>query len=309
MAFDERLLNGMSVFAAVVDGGSFAAAGEALDMSPPGVSRAIARLEARLGIRLFNRTTRSVNLTDEGRRFHAQVLPLLAGLEEAATSAAQGATTVRGRLRVNMDPLFSRLMLGPRLGEFMDAHPQLELELVTRDQLGDIVADGFDLAIRFGEPPVSGLVARKLLDTRILTVAAPSYLRRYGRPAMPQGLEGAAHVCIEFRDPATGRTFPWEFHRKQRKLVVKTAGRLIVNDTGTMHSACLAGYGVAQVMALGTERWLADGQLVELFPDWADERFPLYALYPSRHHPPAKVRAFLDFVVSMTEAMPDPVGR
>ena len=300
MAFDERMLNGMSVFAAVVDCGSFAAAGEALDMSPPGVSRAIARLEARLGIRLFNRTTRSVTLTDEGRRFHAQVLPLLAGLEEAAASAAEGATAVRGRLRVHMDPLFSRLMLGPRLGEFMDEYPDLELELVTRDQLGDIVADGFDLAIRFGEPPTSGLVARKLLDTRILTVAAPSYLRRYGRPGTPQSLEGGTHVCIEFRDAATGRTFPWEFHRKRRKLVVKTAGRLIVNDGGTMHSACLAGYGVAQVMALGTERWLADGQLVELFPDWPDEHFPLFALYPSRHHPSAKVRAFLDFVVSMT---------
>ncbi len=300
MAFDERMLNGMSVFAAVVDSGSFAAAGEALDMSPPGVSRAIARLEARLGIRLFNRTTRSVTLTDEGRRFHAQVLPLLAGLEEAAASAAQGATAVRGRLRVHMDPLFSRLMLGPRLGEFLDAHPDLELELVTRDQLGDIVAEGFDLAIRFGEPPMSGLVARKLLDTRILTVAAPSYLRRHGRPGTPQSLEGGSHVCIEFRDSATGRTFPWEFHRKRRTLVVKTAGRLIVNDGGTMHSACLAGYGVAQVMALGIERWLADGQLIELFPDWPDERFPLYALYPSRHHPPAKVRAFLDFVVLMT---------
>jgi DNA-binding transcriptional LysR family regulator len=302
MAFDERMLNGMSVFAAVVDGGSFAAAGDALDMSPPGVSRAIARLEARLGIRLFNRTTRSVNLTDEGRRFHAQVMPLLAGLEEAAASAALGGTAVRGRLRVNMDPLFSRLMLGPRLGGFMDAQPQLELELVTRDQLGDLVADGFDLAIRFGEPPVSGLVARKLLDTRILTVAAPSYLRRYGSPQTPQDLESSTHVCIEFRDPATGRIFPWEFHRKRRKLSVRTAGRLIVNDGGTMHSACVAGYGVAQVMALGTEQWLADGQLVELFPDWPDERFPLYALYPSRHHPPAKVRAFLDFIVSMTEA-------
>ncbi|MFC4527340.1 LysR family transcriptional regulator [Dyella halodurans] len=302
MAFDERMLNGMSVFAAVVDSGSFAAAGEALDMSPPGVSRAIARLEGRLGIRLFNRTTRSVTLTDEGRRFHAQVLPLLAGLEEAAASAAEGAMAVRGRLRVHMDPLFSRLMLGPRLGEFMDAHAELELELVTRDQLGDIVADGFDLAIRFGEPPMSGLVARKLLDTRILTVAAPSYLRRYGRPDTPQSLEGDTHVCIEFRDAATGRTFPWEFQRKRRKLAIKTAGRLIVNDGGTMHSACLAGYGVAQVMALGTERWLADGQLVELFPDWPDERFPLYALYPSRHHPSAKVRAFLDFVVSLTRA-------
>lgn len=309
MAFDERMLNGMSVFAAVVDGGSFAAASEALDMSSPGVSRAIARLEARLGIRLFDRTTRSVRLTDEGRRFHAQVLPLLAGLEEAAAQAAQGAVSVRGRLRVHMDPLFSRLVLAPRVGEFMATYPQLELELATRDQLGDIVADGFDLAVRFGEPPDSSLVARKLLDTRILTVASPSYLRRHGRPAAPQELEGGAHICIEFRDPATGRTFPWEFHRKRKRLAVKTSGRLIVNDGGTMHAACVAGYGIAQVMDVAAGALVASGQLVELFPDWPDERFPLYALYPSRHHPPAKVRAFLDFVIGITGgARPPPQG-
>jgi len=304
MAFDERMLNGMSVFAAVVDGGSFAAASEALDMSPPGVSRAIARLETRLGIRLFDRTTRSVRLTDEGRRFHAQVLPLLAGLEEAAAHAAQGATSVRGRLRVHMDPLFSRLVLAPRLGEFMQAYPQLEVELATRDQLGDIVADGFDLAVRFGEPPDSSLVARKLLDTRILTVASPAYLRHHGRPAQPQELENGRHVCIEFRDPATGRTFPWEFHRKRKRLAVKTSGRLIVNDGGTMHAACVAGYGIAQVMEVAIAPLLATGQLVELFPDWPDERFPLYALYPSRHHPSPKVRAFLDFAIAITAARP-----
>ncbi|WP_201313407.1 LysR family transcriptional regulator [Dyella sp. EPa41] len=300
MAFDERMLNGMRVFAAVVDGGSFAAASEALDMSPPGVSRAIARLEARLGIRLFDRTTRSVRLTDEGRRFHAQVLPLLAGLEEAAAHAAQGATSVRGRLRVHVDPLFSRLVLAPRVGEFMAAYPQLEVELATRDQLGDIVADGFDLAVRFGEPPDSSLVARKLLDTRILTVASPAYLRAHGRPERPQDLENGTHVCIEFRDPATGRTFSWEFHRKRRRLAVKTSGRLIVNDGGTMHAACVAGYGIAQVMEVAAGPLVAGGQLVELFPDWPDERFPLYALYPSRHHPSAKVRAFLDFVIGIT---------
>jgi len=304
MAFDERMLNGMSVFAAVVDGGSFAAASEALDMSPPGVSRAIARLEARLGIRLFDRTTRSVRLTDEGRRFHAQVLPLLAGLEEAAAHAAQGATSVRGRLRVHMDPLFSRLVLATRLGEFMQAYPQLEVELATRDQLGDIVADGFDLAVRFGEPPDSSLVARKLLDTRILTVASPAYLRHHGRPAQPQELENGRHVCIEFRDPATGRTFPWEFHRKRKRLAVKTSGRLIVNDGGTMHAACVAGYGIAQVMEVAIAPLLATGQLVELFPDWPDEHFPLYALYPSRHHPSPKVRAFLDFAIAITAARP-----
>ena len=155
MAFDERMLNGMGVLTAIVDSGSFAAAGEALDMSQSGVSRSVARLEARLGIRLFDRTTRSVTLTDEGRRFYEQILPLLSGLEEAAASAAQGRTAVRGRLRVNVDMFFSRIFLGPRLGAFVEAYPDLQLDVVTRDHLGDMVADGFDLAVRFGEPRAS----------------------------------------------------------------------------------------------------------------------------------------------------------
>jgi len=304
MPFDERMLNGMGVLTAIVDCGSFAAAGEALDMSQSGVSRSVARLEARLGIRLFDRTTRSVTLTDEGRRFYEQIVPLLSGLEEAAASAAQGATAVRGRLRVNMDPFFSRLVLGPRLGGFVDKHHDLQLELVTRDQLGDMVADSFDLAIRFGEPPISTLVARKLLDTRILTVAAPSYLKKHGQPASPAELESGKHACIKFRDPSTGYPFTWAFHRGRRKLVITPQGRLTVNDVGTLHSTCVAGQGVAQIPGLGAESLLASGKLVDLFPDWGDAVYPLYALYPSRHHPPAKVRAFLDFIVSLTGGAP-----
>jgi DNA-binding transcriptional LysR family regulator len=123
MSFDERMLNGMGVLSAIVDSGSFAAASEALDMSQSGVSRSVARLEGRLGIRLFDRTTRSVTLTDEGRRFYEQIVPLLSGLEEAAASASQGATAVRGRLRVNIDPFFSGLFLGPRLGAFVENIP------------------------------------------------------------------------------------------------------------------------------------------------------------------------------------------
>jgi len=298
--FDERILNGTSIFATIVDAGSFASAAEVLDMSQPGVSRAVARLEARLGIRLFDRTTRAVSLTDEGRRFYEQVTPLMAGLEEAAATASNGAIAVRGRLRVNVDPFFSRLILGPSLGAFLMRYPDLELELITRDQLGDMVADGFDLAVRFGEPQASTLVARCLLETRIVTVASPSYLRRVGRPLQPSELADRVHTCIEFRDPETGRPFIWEFHRKRKKMSVKTGGRLLVNDVGTMQSACLAGYGIAQIMALGAESMLADGRLVDIFPDWPDERFPLYALHPSRHHPPAKTRAFLDFIVSLT---------
>lgn len=299
MAFDERVLNGMGVLSAIIDSGSFARAGEILDMSQSGVSRAVARLEARLGIRLFDRTTRSVTLTDEGRRFYERIAPLLAGLEEAATDAAQGTAAVRGRLRVNVDPYFSRLALGPRLGAFLDAHPALQLEVVTRDQLGDMIADGFDLAVRFGQPQASTLVSRTLLRTRVVTVAAPAYLRRHGRPMKPEELADGRHTCLQFRNPQTGRAFEWEFHRGRRKIVLEPKGQLMLNDAGTLLSVCQSGHGIAQIFELGSEHLLANGRLVDLFPDWPDERYPLHALYPSRHHVPAKTRAFLDFVASL----------
>jgi DNA-binding transcriptional LysR family regulator len=298
-SFDERIVNGIGVLSAIVDRGTFAAAAESLNMSQPGVSRAIARLEARLGVRVLDRTTRSVSLTDEGRRFYEQISPLMAGLEEAAASATQGTTTIRGRLRVNIDPYFSRLILGPRLGAFLETYPQLTLELITSDRLGDLVADGFDLAVRFGHPRPSTLIARKLLDTRMLTVASPAYLTRHGQPKDPRELEGGGHVCIQFRDPETGRPYPWEFHKRRRKLVLDLSGQLTVNDAGTLYSVCLAGHGMAQVMDLGVEQMLADRRLVDVFPDWPDERFPLYALQPSRHHVPAKTRAFLDFIITL----------
>jgi DNA-binding transcriptional LysR family regulator len=296
----ENLSSGISVFAAVVDAGTFAAASELMDMSPPGVSRAIARLERRLKIRLFNRTTRAVSLTEEGRRFYEQVIPHLRGMEEAAAAAAGGVVTVRGKLRVNLDPAFFRIVLSPKLDEFMDVHPELELEFIARDQLGDLIVDGFDLALRFGEPRSSSLIARKLLDTAVVTVAAPSYLARRGRPAEPQELGGGAHKCLEFRNPESGKPYPWEFHRKRKKLVVETNGRLTVNDPSALLNACLAGSGVAQMLLLGAEPLIRDGQLVNLFPDWPDERFPLYAYHPSRHHTPAKTRVFLDFIVALT---------
>jgi DNA-binding transcriptional LysR family regulator len=299
MSFDPGLAGGMGVLAAVVDSGSFARAADSLEMTPSGVSRAISRLEKRLGIRLFDRTTRSVQLTDEGRRFYQEIAPLLAGLEEAASSAADSALTVRGRLRVNIDPYFSRLVLGPVLGEFMGQHPQLQLDLHTRDQLGDLVADGFDLAIRFGIPQSSSLIARKLMEVRVLTLASPAYLQRHGRPAHPLDLEDGQHVCIDFRDSQTGRPFGWEFHRPGEQVNVATRGRLVVNDAGTLYSVCEHGHAVAQMLDLGLTPALESGALVELFPDWPDERFPLYAFYPSRHLPAAKVRAFIDFVASL----------
>jgi DNA-binding transcriptional LysR family regulator len=292
----ESISGGVSVFAAVVDAGTFAAAAETLGMSPPGVSKAIARLERRLEIRLFNRTTRSLSLTEAGRRFHEQVMPHLTGLEEAAIAASGSASAVQGRLRVNLDPVCYRAILGAQFDRFMETHPELEVELFARDSLGDLVTEGFDVALRFGKPRPSTLVARKLLDTAVVTVAAPAYVARWGRPMHPEDLEGAAHRCLEFRDPETGKPFPWEFHRKRKRIVVATRGRLTVNDPGALLDACLAGSGIAQMLLLVAGPLLADGRLVNLFPDWPDERFPLYTYYPSRHYLPAKTRAFLDFL-------------
>jgi len=302
MALDGRLLSNVHVLAAVVEGGSFARAADALGLTPSGVSRAIARLEARIGVRLLDRTTRSLNLTDEGRVLYANINPLVLGIEDAVTRAAGSSGSVRGRLRVNTDAFTSRLLLSPHIRRFLELYPELSLELIARDRLGDLVAEGFDVAVRFGEPPSSSLVARKLIDTRIVTVATPDYLDRHGRPEKPADL--ANHVCIQVRDPVTGQPFPWEFQRGRKLIKVPTSGRLLLTDVGTILGACLSGAGVAQIKALGIQKLLDDGQLIDLFPDWPDERFPLYALYPSRHLPAAKVRAFIDFVTAAIGAKP-----
>src|ERR1700733_9534867 len=300
MPFDGRLLSGVTILAAVVEGGSFARAAVALGMSDSGVGRAVARLEHRIGIRLLDRTPRSMTLTDEGRRFYEHVVPSLTDIEEAATEASGASTIVRGRLRVDIDPFFTRLLLAENLGAFLDRYPNLTLDLITRERMSDLIADGIDVAMRFGEPtPSASAVTRKLFETRILTVASPGYIKRHGRARHPSEL--ANHAGIHFCDPVTGRPFEWEFHRNNEILTVDVPVRLTVSDVSTKLRACAAGAGVAQTMALGVQDMLDDGRLVELFPDWSDKRFPLYALHPSRRHPPARVRAFIEFVLQTVQ--------
>jgi DNA-binding transcriptional LysR family regulator len=297
------LLAELELLAAVVETGSFVRAGERVGLTQSGVSRAVARLEGQVGVRLFDRNSRAVVLTDEGRRFHERVAPLLASLGEAVDSAAHSAHHVRGRLRINVDTFFARYVLAPRLDTFLARYPELELEVLSRphDHVGGLVADGFDVAVRFGEPPASGLIARRLLETRIITCASPAYVARRGHPRHPRDLVGD-HECILFVDPVTGRPFDWQFHRGETRVgPIAVHGRLIVNDVATALGACLRGHGIAQLMELGNRELVRSGALVDLFPRWHDELFPLYVFHPSRHMPPAKVRAFLDFVVASTQ--------
>ena len=304
MRFDDRVLNGLGVLSAVVRSRNFAAAGRSLNMSQSGVSRAIARLEARLGVRLLERTTRSVTLSEQGRRLYEQIIPLVAGLEEAAASVATSKDAVRGTLRVNMDPFIVQLILGPQLSRFLNRFPGLKLELIARDRLGDLVAEGFDLAIRFGEPRPSTLVARKLLDTRIVTVASPAYLKKAGRPIHPAELNEGTHRLIDFRDPETGRGYEWAFRQGRKEIEINSNARLLLNDIATLHAVCLAGYGIAQLLELGIESLIENGRLEVVFPDWLDEQFPLFALHPSRNYLPPKTRAFLDFVIATVKSRP-----
>lgn len=293
MAYDGRLLSGITVLMAVVEAGTMTRAAEALGLTQSGVGRAIQRLEARIGVRLLDRTTRTLRLTDEGRRFWEKVGPHLDGIEQAAFEASGSARTVRGRLRVNVDPFLSRLVLARELARFLAVHRELRLELIMRDQIGDLVADGFDMALRFGEPPVAGFTVRKLLETRILTVASPGYLAAHGRPAHPRDLIG--HECIDYRDPQTGRPFEWEFRRGEEVVAVRQPARLMLSDVDTMIRACCEGAGVAQIMQLGSRHLIDGGALVELFPDWSGETFPLHAIYTTRQHRTAKVRVFTDW--------------
>jgi DNA-binding transcriptional LysR family regulator len=296
MPYDGRLLSGVTVLMAVIEAGSMARAAEALGLTSSGVGRAVSRLEARIGVRLLERTTRTMTLTDEGRRFYEEVGPHLDGIEQAAMTAAGATGTVRGRLRVNLDPFFTRVVLAGQVAAFLDRHPNVRLELIMRDHVGDLVADGFDLALRFGEPPTGSLIARKLIETRILTVASPSYIKRHGRPKHPSEV---AHLpCIDFYDAANACAFEWEFRNGAEVLPVKPSSRLMVSDVGAMLGACEAGAGIAQIMELGSKQIVDSGRLVELFPDWPGELFPLYALYPSRQHRAAKVRAFVDFAIA-----------
>ena len=300
MAFDTRLLANLNVLAAVVQAGNFRRAGELLGLTQSAVSRAIQRLEERLTIRLFERSATATRLTEEGRRFCQEMLPALTRLEEVVEGTVHRSKDVRGQLRLNVEPAFGRLALAPRLAAFLQAHPGLHLELVARDHLGDLVADGFDASIRFGRQESSTLSSRQVFEVRVVTCASPEYLARRGKPRHPADLIKDGHECLLFRNSATGRPFSWDFVRGKKRLSsLAVTGRLTLNDDQTYREACLAGMGVAQLLHLGLEPLLREGKLIDLFPDWPDEYFPLWAYYPARSFVSAKLGALLDFLENL----------
>ncbi len=291
-----QVLDGLGLLATVVDAGTFVRAGEYLGVTQSAVSRAVARLEQRIGIRLFTRTARAIALTEEGRRFYETIAPHLSAIEAATNEASDGAARVRGRLRVSVGGSTGQYIFTPVLQPFLDAHPELVVELVVRERLGDLVSEGFDASIRFGESEGAALKSRVLLRAPITSCASPAYLAKYGTPRTPKDIE--RHRCILMRDPRTGVPFGWDFVRGKKTVSVAASGQLVVNEIGPMLAACLAGQGIAQLPEPCIRGELAAGRLVRVLPAWNDETYPLYVYYSAQRVSP-KVRAFVDYVVSV----------
>ena len=205
MELDGRLLAGLSILVAVVEGRSFTRAAETVGLSASGVSRAVSRLEERIGVRLLDRSTRALRLTDEGERFYTLAAPHLDAIVDAANVVGGASKTVRGKLRASVNQIIAQTLLGPKMAEFAARYPNLSLEFMPPAEAGDLIGSGIDVAIRFGGQVDSAMSSRLLLETRVLTVAAPAYIKKYGRPVKPADLE--KHSCIQFPDPQTGKPF------------------------------------------------------------------------------------------------------
>jgi DNA-binding transcriptional LysR family regulator len=284
----------MSVFAAVVDAGSFVRASDALEMSKPAVSRHVAELEARLGVRLLHRTTQRLSLTEEGEVFYARCKELLGELAEAEAEITSRTGKASGLLKVSAPVSFGLLHLAPLWAGFMARHPDVVLDVTLSDRMVDLVEEGFDVAVRVARLPSSSLVGRKLSSTRSVLCASPKYLRAHDMPKHPADL--AQHTVIAYSLLSTGDT--WSFEGPEGTVSVKVEPRMRSNSGDTCRAAALGHQGiiVQPTFLIGDD--LRSGALVELMPQYRAVELGIYALYPSRKHVLPKVRLLVDYLVA-----------
>jgi DNA-binding transcriptional LysR family regulator len=286
-------------------GGSLTAASRDMGITPAAASAMLKKLEARLGVRLAERSTRALRLTAAGERLRDYAQRALELLDEGlalvseggdeAAAKGRGATALRGRIRVSASSDLTRRIVLPLLDDFLDRHPGIELQLNVGDALQDVVRDEVDLALRYGELADSRLVARKLHDGRRLLVASPDYLARHGRPSHPAEL--AQHDCIRFKI-GDRLEREWRFWRRDAMQAapvdVTVQGRRTADDGGIAHQWALEGRGMTYKSCLDIRESLASGALVEVLPDWIGRPMPLHALMPSQRFLPQRLKALVD---------------
>ncbi len=288
----------MSAFAAIAEQKSFAKAAMLLGIGRSTLSQNLRALEERLGVRLLNRTTRSVSLTQAGARLLARVRPALDELTAATDAVAGDGSTPAGLLRLVVQPPVASLMIAPLLARFMGEHPGIQLDVAVEKMPGDIVKNGFDAGIRFGEQVERDMIALQVMgEARFLVVAAPAYLTRCPRPRTPRDLRD--HDCIRNRLP-NGAIFGWDFQKNGRRVHAAVEGRLIVNDIDLSIRAVLDGLGLAYLLENYIAADLAAGRLVPVLEDWTPRMSGFFLYHSSRRRMTAPLQAFIAFVKAET---------
>lgn len=282
-------LREMEMFVRVVDAGSFSSAARDLKIGQPAISKTIANLEERLGVRLLVRSTRQLTPTEAGVAFYERALRAVTEADEADAAARGAAASLEGRLRIAAAVTFSRIHLVPRLAEFLDAHPRLELELVMDDRPRDLVAENIDAALRLGALTDSSLRARKLAHSPRLVLASPAYLARRGMPATPADLLN--HDAIIYSQWTGGEE--WSFRRGTAESSIRLQRRLMLTAAEGVRAAVIAGQGIAIASSWMFSPELASGEVVSILDEWTLPPLDLWVIYPSGRLTSTKARAFI----------------
>lgn len=285
----------LSAFVAVAEHRNFTKAAAQLGVSPSTLSQTIRSFEERLGVRLLNRTTRSVAPTEAGERLLSEAQPLLDGVDKAIESVNSFRDKPVGSLRLSMPRAIAIAQIGPLLPEFLARFPDVKLEIDIDDGHNDIVSGRFDAGVLIGERIAKDMVAVRIFDKfPVLAVASPAYLERHPRPQTPEDLR--AHNCVRLRRDWDGSIQPWVFERDGRRFEVAVEGSLVLNDMYALANAVVDGIGIGYMGAPVLARPVRDGKLVALLEDWCTQVSGLYVYYPSRRQVPGPLRAFIDFM-------------
>ncbi|WP_339529981.1 LysR family transcriptional regulator [Pseudomonas mucidolens] len=289
----------MQAFARVVETGSFTRAAHTLHMSKTTVTQLVQQLEARLRVKLLNRTTRKVKVTADGAVYYERVQSLLAALDDAETALSSAAAAPRGRLRVDVPSPLARFILIPALPDFQQRYPDIQLDLGVSDRHVSLIDESVDCVIRGGEITDTSLVARHIADLPLGVYAAPAYLTRYGVPAHPRELQEGEHRVVGYRWARTGKALSYALRRLGEQLDVHGRHVLTVDDGNAYLAAGQAGLGILWLPRYMALQPVANGELVPLFEDWHIASMPLYMAYAPNRHVSRKLRVFMDWVVEL----------
>ncbi|MDF3195033.1 LysR family transcriptional regulator [Pseudomonas sp. 1928-m] len=289
----------MQAFARVVESGSFTKAAETLHISKTSVTQLVQQLEARLRVKLLNRTTRKVNLTADGALYYERVLRLLDDLAEAETSLSGASAVPHGRLRVDVPSPLARMILMPALPAFHARYPEIQIDMGVSDRIVDLIGEKVDCVVRGGELTDQSLMARRVGDLQLGVYAAPSYLQRLGTPEHPRELEDSQHHIVGFLWARTGKALPYAMHRAGESIHIQGRYVLAVDDGNAYLAAGLAGMGVLWLPAYMSAPYVAQGELLPLFEEWRLDPMPLYVAFPPNRHISIKLRVFIEWVAEL----------